>query len=210
MKKKKTISAALATALALNLHGQRWEVLRSQCPCLMLTCRLWQVRFSKSTILLILQLLPRLLPHKPMRLKAGLLIPTSLKGGEILEMADGWLHLKSTDALTAMRQSNPSSSNNWPAVAVWGTGLRLLQGRLLPRHHQVPAGRRGQPLRLLPGLQRPGQRPVHRLRFRTAGSGRPTPVAAAAVGTAALASPLRAPTMSTTFRFPGPTPRSPH
>lgn len=37
-----------------------------------------------------------------------------------------------------------------------GHRLRLLQGRLLPRHHQIPAGRLRQPLRLLPGLQRPG------------------------------------------------------
>ena len=98
MKKKKTISAALATALALDLHGQRWEVLRSRCPCLMLTCRLWQARFSKSTTLRIPQPLPKLLPHKLMRLKVGRLIPTSLKGGEILETVDGWLHFKSTEA----------------------------------------------------------------------------------------------------------------
>ena len=46
--------------------------------------------------------------------------------------------------------------------------------------------------------------------IRTAGSGRPTPVAVAAAGTAVLVSLLRAPTKSTTFRSPGPTPRSPH
>ncbi len=42
------------------------------------------------------------------------------QGGEILEMANGWLHLKST-ASNGNAAANPSSSNNWPAVAVWGT-----------------------------------------------------------------------------------------
>ena len=35
-------------------------------------------------------------------------------------MANGWLHLKST-ASNGNAAANPSSSNNWPAVAVWGT-----------------------------------------------------------------------------------------
>ena len=130
----------------------------------MLTCRLWQVRFSKSTILLILQLLPRLLPHKPMRLKAGLLIPTSLRAAKSWR----WQTVGCTSSplpLTVMRQRTPAPATTGRGSSRMGHRLRLLQGRLLPRHHQIPAGRLRQPLRLLPGLQRPGQRPVHRLRF---------------------------------------------
>ena len=41
------------------------------------------------------------------------------KGGEILETVDGWLHFKSTEA-HGNAASNPSSSNDWPAVAVLG------------------------------------------------------------------------------------------
>ena len=203
MKKKKTISAALATALALTCMGSG-EVLRSQCPCLMLTCRLWQVRFSKSTILLILQLLPRLLPHKPMRLKAGLLIPTSLRATKSWR----WQTVGCTSSplpLTVMRQRNPSSKQQLAGSSRMGHRLRLLQGRLLPRHHQIPAGRLRQPLRLLPGLQSTRAAACSFATIRAAGSGRPTPVAVAAAGTAVLVSLLRAPTKSTTFRSPGPT-----
>ena len=61
--------------------------------------------------------------------------------------------------------SEPQLQQQLAGSSRMGHRLRLLQGRLLPRHHQIPAGRLRQPLRLLPGLQRPGQRPVHRLRF---------------------------------------------
>ena len=37
-----------------------------------------------------------------------------------------------------------------------GHRLRLLQGRLLPRHHQIPAGRLRQPLRFYLGYNDPG------------------------------------------------------
>lgn len=119
MKKKKTISAALATALALTCMGSGGGTAFAV-PLSDATCRLWQVRFSKSTILLILQLLPRLLPHKPMRIEGWTIDSNIAQGGEILEMANGWLHLKST-ASNGNAAANPSSSNNWPAVAVWGT-----------------------------------------------------------------------------------------
>ena len=77
------------------------------------------------------------------------------QGGEILEMANGWLHLKST-ASNGNAAANPSSSNNWPAVAVWGTDYDFSKAGSFHATIKSLAGRLRQPLRLLPGLQRPG------------------------------------------------------
>ena len=144
----------------------------------MLTCRLWQVRFSKSTA-------------QADAVEGWTIDSNIAQGGEILEMANGWLHLKST-ASNGNAAANPSSSNNWPAVAVWGTDYDFSKAGSF--HATIKSPQEGS---------------ANRFGFYL-GSGRPTPVAVAAAGTAVLVSLLRAPTKSTTFRSPGPTPWSPH
>ena len=126
--------------------------------------RLWRVRFSKSTILLILQLLPRLLPHKPMRLKAGLLIPTSLRA------AKSWRWQTVGCASSPLptngdAAANPSSSNNWPAVAVWGTGSDFSKAGSF--HATIKSPQEGSANRFgfYLGYNDPGSGLVHRLRF---------------------------------------------
>ena len=126
------------------------------------------------------------------------------QGGEILEMANGWLHLKST-ASNGNAAANPSSSNNWPAVAVWGTDYDFSKAGSF--HATIKSPQEGSANRFgfYLGYNDPGSA-CSSATIRTAGSGRPTPVAVAAAGTAVLVSLLRAPTKSTTFRSPGPTP----
>ncbi|NEG88716.1 beta-sandwich domain-containing protein [Bifidobacterium aerophilum] len=41
------------------------------------------------------------------------------QGGEVLEEADGWTHFKSS-ASNGNAAKDPSASNQWPAVAIWG------------------------------------------------------------------------------------------
>ena len=156
MKKKKTISAALVTALALTCMGSgggtAFAVPLSDADLQTLASQIQQINDTSDSAT------ASETPSAQADAVEGWTIDSNIaQGGEILEMANGWLHLKST-ASNGNAAANPSSSNNWHR-------LRLLQGRLLPRHHQIPAGRLRQPLRLLTGLQRPGQRPVHRLRF---------------------------------------------
>ena len=163
MKKKKTISAALATALALTCMGSgggtAFAVPLSDADLQTLASQIQQINDTSDSAT------ASETPSAQADAVEGWTIDSNIaQGGEILEMANGWLHLKST-ASNGNAAANPSSSNNWPAVAVWGTDYDFSKAGYLPRHHQIPAGRLRQPLRLLPGLQRPGQRPVHRLRF---------------------------------------------
>ena len=151
MKKKKTISAALATALALTCMGSgggtAFAVPLSDADLQTLASQIQQINDTSDSAT------ASETPSAQADAVEGWTIDSNIaQGGEILEMANGWLHLKST-ASNGNAAANPSSSNNWPAVAVWGTD------------YEIPAGRLRQPLRLLSGLQRPGQRPVHRLRF---------------------------------------------
>ena len=157
MKKKKTISAALATALALTCMGSgggtAFAVPLSDADLQTLASQIQQINDTSDSAT------ASETPSAQADAVEGWTIDSNIaQGGEILEMANGWLHLKSA-ASNGNAAANPSSSNNWPAVAVWGTDYDFSKAG------SFPAGRLRQPLRLLPGLQRPGQRPVHRLRF---------------------------------------------
>ena len=123
-------------------------------------------------------------------------------------MANGWLHLKST-ASNGNAAANPSSSNNWPAVAVWGTDYDFSKAGSF--HATIKSPQEGSANRFgfYLGYNDPGSGLFIGYdsdgwfwqTYTGGGSG---------AGTAVLVSLLRAPTKSTTFRSPGPTPRSPH
>lgn len=163
MKKKKTISAALATALALTCMGSgggtAFAVPLSDADLQTLASQIQQINDTSDSAT------ASETPSAQADAVEGWTIDSNIaQGDEILEMANGWLHLKST-ASNGNAAANPSSSNNWPAVAVWGTDYDFSKAGSFHATIKSPAGRLRQPLRLLPGLQRPGQRPVHRLRF---------------------------------------------
>lgn len=162
MKKKKTISAALATALALTCMGSgggtAFAVPLSDADLQTLASQIQQINDTSDSAT------ASETPSAQADAVEGWTIDSNIaQGGEILEMANGWLHLKST-ASNGNAAANPSSSNNWPAVAVWGTDYDFSKAGSFHATIKSPQELR-QPLRLLPGLQRPGQRPVHRLRF---------------------------------------------
>lgn len=207
MKKKKTISAALATALALTCMGSgggtAFAVPLSDADLQTLASQIQQINDTSDSAT------ASETPSAQADAVEGWTIDSNIaQGGEILEMANGWLHLKST-ASNGNAAANPSSSNNWPAVAVWGTDYDFSKA--------APSTPPSNPRRKAPPTASASTwatttraAACSSATIRTAGSGRPTPVAVAAAGTAVLVSLLRAPTKSTTFRSPGPTPRSPH
>lgn len=119
MKKKKTISAALATALALTCMGSgggtAFAVPLSDADLQTLASQIQQINDTSDSAT------ASETPSAQADAVEGWTIDSNIaQGGEILEMANGWLHLKST-ASNGNAAANPSSSNNWPAVAVWGT-----------------------------------------------------------------------------------------
>ena len=207
MKKKKTISAALATALALTCMGSgggtAFAVPLSDAELQTLASQIQQINNTSDSAT------ASETPAAQADAVEGWTIDSNIaQGGEILEMANGWLHLKST-ASNGNAAANPSSSNNWPAVAVWGTDYDFSKAGSF--HATIKSPQEGSANRFgfYLGYNDPGSG-LFSATIRAAGSGRPTPVAVAAAGTAVLVSLLRAPTKSTTFRSPGPTPRSPH
>ena len=119
MKKKKTISAALATALALTCMGSgggtAFAVPLSDADLQTLASQIQQINDTSDSAT------ASETPSAQADAVEGWTIDSNIaQGDEILEMANGWLHLKST-ASNGNAAANPSSSNNWPAVAVWGT-----------------------------------------------------------------------------------------
>lgn len=119
MKKKKTISAALATALALTCMGSgggtAFAVPLSDAELQTLASQIQQINNTSDSAT------ASETPAAQADATEGWTIDSNIaKGGEILETVDGWLHFKSTEA-HGNAASNPSSSNDWPAVAVWGT-----------------------------------------------------------------------------------------
>lgn len=118
MKKKKTISAALATALALTCMGSgggtAFAVPLSDAELQTLASQIQQINNTSDSAT------ASETPAAQADATEGWTIDSNIaKGGEILETVDGWLHFKSTEA-HGNAASNPSSSNDWPAVAVWG------------------------------------------------------------------------------------------
>lgn len=118
MKKKKTISAALATALALTCMGSgggtAFAVPLSDAELQTLASQIQQINNTSDSAT------ASETPAAQADATEGWTIDSNIaKGGEILETVDGWLHFKSTEA-HGNAASNPSSSNGWPAVAVWG------------------------------------------------------------------------------------------
>lgn len=118
MKKKKTISAALATALALTCMGSgggtAFAVPLSDAELQTLASRIQQINNTSDSAT------ASETPAAQADATEGWTIDSHIaKGGEILETVDGWLHFKSTEA-HGNAASNPSPSNDWPAVAVWG------------------------------------------------------------------------------------------
>ena len=98
-----------------------------------------------------------------MRIEGWTIDSNIAQAAKILEMANGWLHLKST-ASNGNAAANPSSSNNWPAVAVWGTDYDFSKAGSF--HATIKSPQEAPPTASASTwLQRPGQRPVHRLRF---------------------------------------------
>lgn len=161
MKKKKTISAALATALALTCMGSgggtAFAVPLSDAELQTLASQIQQINNTSDSAT------ASETPAAQADATEGWTIDSKIaKGGEILETVDGWLHFKSTEA-HGNAASNPSSSNDWPAVAVWGKDYDFSKAGSFHATIKSPSGRRGKPFRLLPRLQRSGQRPVHRL-----------------------------------------------
>lgn len=118
MKKKKTISAALATALALTCMGSgggtAFAVPLSDAELQTLASQIQQINNTSDSAT------ASETPAAQADATEGWTIDSNIvKGGEILETVDGWLHFKSTEA-HGNAASNPSPSNDWPAVAVWG------------------------------------------------------------------------------------------
>ena len=119
MKKKKTISAALATALALTCMGSggggtAFAVPLSDAELQTLASQIQQINNTSDSAT------ASETPAAQADATEGWTIDSNIaKGSEILETVDGWLHFKSTEA-HGNAASNPSSSNDWPAVAVWG------------------------------------------------------------------------------------------
>ena len=113
MKKKKTISAALATALALTCMGSgggtAFAVPLSDADLQTLASQIQQINDTSDSAT------ASETPSAQADAVEGWTIDSNIaQGGEILEMANGWLHLKST-AFNGNAAANPSSSNNWPA-----------------------------------------------------------------------------------------------
>lgn len=163
MKKKKTISAALATALALTCMGSgggtAFAVPLSDADLQTLASQIQQINDTSDSAT------ASETPSAQADAVEGWTIDSNIaQGGEILEMANGWLHLKST-ASNGNAAANPSSSNNWPAVAVWGTDYDFSKAGSF--HATIKSPQEGSANRFgfYLGYQRPGQRPVHRLRF---------------------------------------------
>lgn len=119
MKKKKTISAALATALALTCMGSggggtAFAVPLSDAELQTLASQIQQINNTSDSAT------ASETPAAQADATEGWTIDSNIaKGGETLETVDGWLHFKSTEA-HGNAASNPSPSNDWPAVAVWG------------------------------------------------------------------------------------------
>ena len=119
MKKKKTISAALATALALTCMGSggggtAFAVPLSDAELQTLASQIQQINNTSDSAT------ASETPAAQADATEGWTIDSNIaKGSEILETVDGWLHFKSTEA-HGNAASKPSSSNDWPAVAVWG------------------------------------------------------------------------------------------
>lgn len=118
MKKKKTISAALATALALTCMGSgggtAFAVPLSDAELQTLASQIQQINNTSDSAT------ASETPAAQADATEGWTIDSNIaRGGEILETVDGWLHFKSTEA-HGNAASSPSSSNDWPAVAVWG------------------------------------------------------------------------------------------
>ncbi|MBL3899185.1 FIVAR domain-containing protein [Bifidobacterium longum subsp. suis] len=116
MKKKKTISAALATALALTCMGSgggtAFAVPLSDAELQTLASQIQQINNTSDSAT------ASETPAAQADATEGWTIDSNIaKGGEILETVDGWLHFKSTEA---HGNAASSSSNDWPAVAVWG------------------------------------------------------------------------------------------
>ena len=118
MKKKKTISAALATALALTCMGSgggtAFAVPLSDAELQTLASQIQQINNTSDSAT------ASETPAAQADATEGWTIDSNIaKGGEILETVDGWLHFKSTEA-HGNAASIPSSSNDWPAVAGCG------------------------------------------------------------------------------------------
>ncbi|MBT1174176.1 FIVAR domain-containing protein [Bifidobacterium sp. LC6] len=119
MNKKKTLSAALATALALTCMGggggTAFAYPLTESDLQTLASQIQQINDTSDDAA------ATEAPSAQADAVEGWTIDSNIaKGGEILEMADGWLHFKST-AAHGNAAADPSSSNDWPAVAVWGT-----------------------------------------------------------------------------------------
>ena len=128
MKKKKTISAALATALALTCMGSgggtAFAVPLSDADLQTLASQIQQINDTSDSAT------ASETPSAQADAVEGWTIDSNIaQGGEILEMANGWLHLKSMqqrDADPAPR-SIPSSAAQLPVdAALNAQGLTLL------------------------------------------------------------------------------------
>lgn len=163
MKKKKTISAALATALALTCMGSgggtAFAVPLSDADLQTLASQIQQINDTSDSAT------ASETPSAQADAVEGWTIDSNIaQGDEILEMAKRLAHLKST-ASNGNAAANPSSSNNWPAVAVWGTDYDFSKAGSF--HATIKSPQEGSANRFgfYLGYNDPGSGPVHRLRF---------------------------------------------
>ncbi|WP_140489638.1 endo-alpha-N-acetylgalactosaminidase family protein [Bifidobacterium sp. UTBIF-68] len=123
---KKTISVALATALALTCMGSGGTAFASpltDADIQSLASQIQKINDDASTQTPAVQNDSAADSSADAATDAveGWTIDANIaKGGEILAMEDGWLHFKST-AAHGNAAANPSAANDWPAVAIWGT-----------------------------------------------------------------------------------------